>query len=433
MTNATLESVRPPSWDVLIVGGGVIGSSLAYFLAAAEAERLGGAGREPEGGAGPGPAASPSPGGGSTRGRPLRIAVMERDPTYARASTALSVGGIRQQFSTRENVLLSRFSANFIRRTPDLLAVDGERPELGFVEAGYLFLATEGGLPVLHRNHALQTELGAEVVLLSPREVQERFPWMEVGDLAAGSLGVRGEGWLDPHSLLQSLKRKAGALGVTYLAEEVVEIRARNHRIEAVTVASGATVPVGLVVNAAGPRAAELARLAGIHDLPVRPRKRFVYRIHCRETLPACPLVVDPSGVYFRPEGKDFLCGVSPPLEQDQDTLDLDMEYRLFHEVIWPVLAHRVPAFETVKLGHSWAGHYAVNTLDQNAILGPHPDFPNFCLANGFSGHGLQHAPGVGMALSELILHGDYRTLDLSRFSFERFSRGELIREENVV
>ncbi len=413
MTSSAFDSVRCPSWDVLIVGGGVIGSAVAYFLAAAEAQRL-------EAGAGGG-------------GRALRIAVVERDPTYASSSTALSVGGIRQQFSTRENILLSRFTAEFIRRAPELLSVDGEEPELGFVEAGYLFLATESGLPVLRRNHSLQRELGADVAILSPEEVQARFPWMEVGDLAAASLGLRGEGWLDPYSLLQALKGKARALGVTYLSDEVVGMRTRNHRVEAVTLASGDTLPVGLVVNAAGPRAPEVARMAGIRDLPVRPRKRIVYRIHCREALPGCPLVVDPSGVYFRPEGQDFLCGVSPPPHRDRDTLDLEMEYEHFHEVVWPVLADRVPAFEAVKLGHSWAGHYAINTVDQNAILGPHPELPNFCLANGFSGHGLQHAPGVGMAIAELILYGEYRTLDLARFSFERFANGELIREENVV
>jgi len=434
MTSPPLDSVRSPSWDVLIIGGGVIGSAIAYFLAAAEAERLGaGSGGGGSDGAGSPIRASSADPRPALGGRPLRIAVVERDPTYATSSTALSVGGIRQQFSTKENILLSGFSAEFFRRAPELLAVDGEKPDLSFVEAGYLFLATEAGLPVLRRNHALQRELEAEVIILSPEEVVQRFPWMGAKDLAAGSLGLRGEGWLDPHSLLQALKRKAGALGVTFLTDEVVEMRARNHRIEAVILASGETFPVGLVVNAAGPRAAEVARMAGITDLPVRPRKRFVYRIHCREGLPGCPLVVDPSGVYFRPEGRDFLCGASPGPDQDHDTLDLEMEYALFHEVVWPALARRVPAFEAVKLGHSWAGHYALNTLDRNAILGPHPEFPNFCLANGFSGHGLQHAPGVGMALSELILYGEYRTLNLDRFSFERFARGELILEENVV
>jgi sarcosine oxidase len=186
-------------------------------------------------------------------------------------------------------------------------------------------------------------------------------------------------------------------------------------------------------VNAAGARAAELARLAGIPDLPVRPRKRFVYRVQAPEQLPDCPLVIDPSGVYFRPEGDGFLCGVSPPQDDDPDTLDLEMDYDLFYDQVWPTLASRVPGFDTLRLGSSWAGHYAYNVVDQNAILGPHSELKNFLFANGFSGHGLQHAPGIGRALSELLLFGEYRTLDLYRFGFQRFSQNMPLREENVV
>jgi sarcosine oxidase len=190
---------------------------------------------------------------------------------------------------------------------------------------------------------------------------------------------------------------------------------------------------VGLVVNAAGPRASEIARMAGIEDLPVRPRKRIVYRILSREPVQGAPLTIFPSGVYFRPEGDGYLCGVSPPRDRDPDTLDLQVETELFHEIVWPLLAHHVPAFEAVKLGSSWAGHYAYNTRDQNAILGPHPEVENVFFANGFSGHGLQHSPAVGRALAEQILYGEYRTLDLSRFGFSRFASGDLVLEENVI
>jgi glycine/D-amino acid oxidase-like deaminating enzyme len=200
-----------------------------------------------------------------------------------------------------------------------------------------------------------------------------------------------------------------------------------------VTLQEGGPVRAGLVVNAAGPRAAEVASLAGVEDLPVRPRKRFVYRIESPLALPGCPLVIDPSGVYFRPEGEGFLCGTSPPGEADPDTMDLDMEYALFQDIVWPTLASRVPAFDSLRLGSSWAGHYAFNTLDQNAILGPHPEIPNLLFANGFSGHGLQHSPGIGRAIAELILHGMFKTIDLSRLGFDRFRRGTLLHEENVV
>ena len=363
----------------------------------------------------------------------LRVAVVERDPTYAHASTALSVGGLRQQFSTPENILLSRFTADFLSSAPWELAVGDDTPDLGFVEAGYLFLASKAGLGALTANHARQTSLGAEVALLEPEQLKSRFPWLEVGDLAGGSLGLQGEGWLDPYSLLQAFKRKAVTQGVVYLQDSVTEIGVASGRVSGVRTASGSRLGVGALVNAAGPRAREVALMAGIDDLPVSPRKRIVYRIHCREPLPGAPLTIDPSGVYFRPEGSGFLCGVSPPESQDPDTLDLEMEYGWFDEIVWPTLAHRVPAFQAVKLGSSWAGHYAVNTMDQNAIVGPHPRIENLFFANGFSGHGLQHAPGIGRALSELILWGGFRSLDLSRFGFQRFASGNLIKEVNVV
>ena len=391
------------TFDVLVVGGGVVGSSVAYFLSALS---------------GPGS---------------LRIGVVEADPTYSTSSTTLSVGGIRHQFSTPENILLSQFASDFVRSAPKLLAVDDDVPELGFTEEGYLFLATESGMATLESNHALQISLGAEVALLTPDGMKESFPWLSVSDLAGGALGLRGEGWLDPYSLLQALKKKAKAQGVEYVRDRVVGVEVEKGKVIGAHLASGRVLEVGILVNAAGPRAEELARQAGIDDLPVRPRKRLVYRFHCPEPLPRTPLTVDPSGVYFRPEGPDFLCGVAPPENEDPDTLDLTMEYDLFHEVVWPTLAHRVPAFETLKLGSSWAGHYAVNTADQNAILGPHPLIPNFLFANGFSGHGLQQAPGVGRALAEWIIHGEYRTIQLDRFGFHRFASGDLIREENVV
>jgi len=391
------------TFDVLIAGGGVIGSSIAYHLA------LG------------------------SRESDLRIGVVEKDPTYREASTALSVGGVRQQFSTPENILLARHSAAFFRTAGEELAVDGEEPDLGFQKNGYLFLATAAGIPTLQRNQRIQTELGASVQLLGRDELRERFPWMEASDLEGGSLGVRDEGWLDPYSLLQAFKAKARSLGVEYLEDEVVGFVRAGSRIESARLAGAGSIPVGSVVNAAGPRAHQLAFMAGIEDLPVRPRKRFVYRIKATEVFRDCPLVIDPSGVYFRPEGYGYLCGVSPPESKDPDTLDLVMDYTLFEETVWPALAHRVPVFDSLKLESSWAGHYAYNTEDQNAILGPCPGLENFFLANGFSGHGLQHAPGIGRALSELILDGRYRTLDLTRFALSRFSDRSLIREENVV
>jgi sarcosine oxidase len=286
---------------------------------------------------------------------------------------------------------------------------------------------------VLRRNHELQASLGAQVTLLEPHELMARFPWLDPVDLAAGSLGLSGEGWLDPYSLLMAFKRKARSLGVAYRHDEVLGFQREGPRVTSVQVGNGGTVATGAVVNAAGPAAAGVAEMAGIPELPVRPRKRIVYSFSCREEVLGAPLVIDPSGVYFRPEGADFLCGVSPPSHRDPDSSDLEVEYDLFEEIVWPTLARRVPAFQAIKLGPSWAGHYAYNTRDQNAILGPHPEVENFHFANGFSGHGLQQSPAVGRAIAELVAHGEYRTLDLSRFSFGRFATGALVQEENVV
>ncbi len=425
MSPSTPLSPHAPGWDVLIVGGGVIGSAVAYFLTADET-RSQVAGQE-RGGSG-GRNAVPE-----ERPDRLRVAVVEPDPTYARSSTALSVGGIRLQFSTPENILLSRFSSEFFRAAPERLAVGDQRPDLAYTEGGYLFLATDRGMATLRRNLALQTSLGAEVLPLDPASLKNRYPWLEVSDLAGAALGLSREGWLDPYSLLQALRQKAQVQGVEYLQDRVVGLEVAEGMVERAFLKAAGNVVVGTVVNAAGPRAADVARMAGIQDLPVHPRKRMVYQVRAQEPLPGCPMVIDPSGVYFRPEGKGYLCGVSPPTDEDPDTLDLEVGYDLFREVVWPALAHRVPAFDSLKLGSAWAGHYAVNTADRNAVLGPHPNLHNFIFASGFSGHGLQHAPGIGRGVAELVLHGRYRTLDLSRFGFRRFAEGRLVLEANVV
>lgn len=389
------------SCDVAIVGGGVIGSAIAYFLL----------------------------GQTDFRGR---VVVIEKDPTYSTAATARSAGGIRQQFSTPENIAMSIFGARFVKGIGEYLSVEGEVASLPFTEWGYLFLASAAGLATLRANHETQRRLGADILLLSPDELSQRFPWLRVDDLAGGSFGSSNEGWVDPYSLLQAFRRKAKALGAVYLADEAVEIERRGSRIAAVRLAEAGWMTCGNLVDSAGYHAHVVAALAGI-DLPIRPRKRFVFVFDCKAPVERAPLLIDPSGVYFRPEGPSFICGVSPPEDQDPDCLDFDIDYRLFEDVIWPTLAERVPAFEAIKLVRAWAGHYDYNTLDQNAILGPHPEVANFYFANGFSGHGLQQSPAVGRATAELIAYGAYRSIDLTRFGYERILRREPIVELNVV
>jgi sarcosine oxidase len=391
------------NYDVVIVGGGVIGSSTAYFLA-----------NQPDF-------------NGS-------IAVVEKDATYTDAATPRSAGGVRQQFSTPENVQISAFAAAFYKSIDSHLAVGNDKPAINFRENGYLFLATHAGLNVLLANHRVQHENGAATQLWTPQDLQNRFPWVNIGDLAGATFGPSNEGWIDPYSLLQAFKRKARALGVTYLQDEAVGFEFSGAKISGVTLKEGARLGCGTVVNAAGYHARKIAGYAGI-DLPVHPRKRFVYVFDCREEIDneSMPLTIDPSGVWFRPEGSNFICGVSPEDGDDPDCLDFELDYRLFEELIWPTLANRVPMFEAIKLVRAWAGHYDYNVLDQNVLIGPAPQVPNFHFANGFSGHGLQQSPAIGRALSELVVFGEYRTLDLSRLSYNRILNGALVREANIV
>ncbi len=389
-------------FDVVIVGGAAVGSAAAYFLAAQPAFK------------------------GS-------VLVLEKDSSYAHCATARSAASIRHQFSTAENVLMSLFGTQFLRGLGDTLAVDGDRPDVGFVEGGYLFLATPPGQAVLRANHQLQTSLGADVALITPAQIKDRWPWLTTDDLAAGAFGVTGEGWLDAYALMQALRRKAIALGATYHEAQVVGVQRSARRITSVRLSNGESIACGTLVNAAGTGAPALARAAGIHTLPVASRKRSVFYVTSPAQLPDCPMVIDPTGAYFRPEGKGFICGISPPADQDPECFDFEVQHHLFDEVLWPLLAARVPGFEALRVQRAWAGHYDVNTLDHNVIIGAHPEIDNLLFANGFSGHGLQQSPAVGRALSELVAFGGYRTLDLSVFGWQRVLDGKPVLELNVV
>jgi sarcosine oxidase len=387
--------------DVVIVGGAAVGSSVAYFLA-----------RDPDF-------------WGS-------VVVIERDPTYSTASTTLSAASVRQQFSTPVNIQMSQFAVQVLKHPDWWFPLLETVPDFGFVEGGYLFLATEAGAPTLWANHAIQKELNVDAEILSPDELAHRFPWLTTDDLAGGSLGISGEGWFDATALMQAFQQSAKASGVSYVTGEVTGILSFGGRVDAVMLADGRLIECGTLVNAAGPRAGALAKFAGV-DLPVVPRKRNVYAFSCKTEVKA-PLVIDPSGVYFRPDEPNYIGGFSPRNgEADPDTLDLDVDLASWEGRVWPTIAHRVPAFEAVKMRRAWAGHYEVNTIDHNAIIGPHPEIPNLLFANGFSGHGLQQAPAVGRGLAELIIHGAYRAIDLSPLGYERIAANRPLREINVV
>jgi FAD-dependent oxidoreductase domain-containing protein 1 len=388
---------------VIIVGGGVVGSACAYFLAQTGAI----------------PAS--------------RILIIEKDPGYAFASTARSAGGLRQQFSTPENIALSQFTLSLVR---NLRTVFDCHADVAFREQGYLITASDEGCAILADNVTLQRSMGADIVLLDRDALARRFPWLNTNGIAAGSFGQSGEGWLDPVSLMTLFRKAAQAKGVLVAADEVVAIDTTGTQVSAVRLASGGRIGCGALINAAGPSAGKIAALANLH-LPVEPRKRYVYVIDCRKAPRALhegPLTVDPSGVWFRPEGRVFLCGVSPKEDQEPPAQNLDeINYPWFESEVWPLLAMRVPAFEEVKATNAWAGYYDYNTLDQNAIIGPHPELSNFYFANGFSGHGLQQAAGAGRAVAELIVHNKFQTLDLTRFGYARIAANAPLFEHNVI
>jgi glycine/D-amino acid oxidase-like deaminating enzyme len=386
--------------DVVIVGGAVVGSATAYYL--------------------------------KKHGFSGSILVLEKDMSFAECCTGRSSGGIRQQFSTPENIALSQFGLRLIR---NLKGEFGPDADVAFREQGYLLLASAEGRPVLEANVAIQKAHGASTLLLAPSAIRERFSWLTVDGIAAGAYGPEGEGWLDPHSLMSLLRQAARARGVEWREARATRIEREGNRVTAVGLADGSTIACGAVVNAAGPAGGAVARLAGI-DLPVGPRKRYSFVLDCREAdeaLHKAPLLVDSSGIWIRPEGRFFLCGLSPE-EHEEPAIDgFDVDYGWFEERIWPVLAARVPAFEAVKVVNAWACYYDYNDLDQNGIIGAHPEIANFYFANGFSGHGLQQGPATGNALAELIVHGGYRTIDVSRFGYERIAAGRPLPEANVI
>jgi sarcosine oxidase len=387
----------------VIVGGGIMGSSIAYWLAA-----------------------SPQFSGS--------IAVIEKDPSYAYSTTARSNSSIRMQFSTALNIEISKFGIGFVKRVGDYLSVNGEAPEISFVESGYLFLADDvPGRSVLLRNHEIQKRQGiVDVVALEPDELKARFSWLNVDGVTCGTLGLRNEGWFDPYSLLQAFKKKARSLGVTYVADEVVAMKRAGGRIAAVVAKKSGSIEAGVVVNAAGAWAREIAAMAGV-ELPVVPRRRFVFVFDCPTRIRDMPLLIDPEGFYVRPERDCYLCGMKPPPDRDPDSHSFDVDYQWFDEALWPRLARWVPAFETVKVRRAWTGHYEYNTFDRNALLGRHPAVGNLYFCNGFSGHGMQQSPAVGRGISELIIHGRYQTLDLTDFSVERLTENRPIVEQYVV
>lgn len=396
------SSPRHRSYDLVIVGGAMIGSSVAWWTA-----------RDP-----------------AFKGR---ILVVERDPSYRWASTTHTNSCIRQQFGTEINIRISRFGAEFIRNFRDFMQ-DAEAPEIALHAFGYMYLAgTPAMAERLRANQRLQASLGAATRILTPDEIAAEYPFYDLEGVILGSHNPVDEGYFDGGTMFDWFRRKARAMGVDYVADEVTGIETRGGRVNGVTLAAGGSVAAGTVVNAAGPRAARVARMAGL-QIPVEPRRRFTFVFDAADPLPrALPLTIDPSGVHVRSDGRYYMAGCPPEDDRTVAPDDFTPDHALWEDRVWPAVAARVPAFERAKLINSWVGHYAYNTLDQNAILGPHPELPNFLFANGFSGHGLQQAPAVGRGLAELAVHGAYRSLDLSPLGYDRIAAARPLLEPAVI
>ena len=385
-------------YDVIIVGGGIMGSCTAYYLTKTD----------------------PS----------LRVVVIEKDTTYARASTTLSFANIRIQFSLKENIQISQYALDVLSSFEEDMVVEDEGPAIAFHQEGNLFLIDDSIKNAAEKTLELQQALGCRVAWWSPEKIKAHYPLYAPDGMAGGTFGSQ-DGHLDAYALLMGYKAKARSMGAHFIRDEVTAVMTDGKRVTGVRTISGQKLTSEIVVNCAGAWAAGVAATAGV-TLPVVPVKRQVFALKpAIQPEGPLPLTFLPSGLYFRTEiGGLILLGKS--MEEDPIGFDFTWDKDRFLKNLWFELAEFVPAFDTLKLVRGWAGLYAVNTLDCNAILGEWPDLKGFFLANGFSGHGVQQGPAVGRYLTELILKQPV-SLDLSVFSPMRILEERPLSEGGIV
>ena len=365
------------------------------------------------------------------------ILVVEKDQKYEFCSTAHTTSCIRQQFSTKLNVEISQFAANFINNFHKYMDSDARVPKLKIKSFGYMYLAADEDFAEnLKSNQKVQEAAGAATELLTPDEIKSRYPFYNVEDIKLGSINLVNEGYWDSITAFEWMKNKAQENGVEYIENEVIAVNKNNSgdQINNIKLASGETVYGENFVNATGPRAALISKMAGI-NIPVEPRKRYSWIFKAESPLDRdLPLTVDPSGFHVRENGGGtYQAGGHGIYDPAVNFDDFEMDYDLWENTVWPILFNRIPQFESLKLVSQWAGHYAMNTLDQNAIVGPHTEVKNFMFLNGFSGHGTQQAPAMGRGLGEYLVYGKYKTLDLTPFHFDRIAKGNSIIEKAVI
>ena len=383
---------------MLIVGGGIVGLSSAYFL--------------------------------RTLAPGMTVAVVEREADYAHCSTLRASGGCRVQFSCPENIRMSLFSIDFIRRFPETMATPGREAPIDWVQGGYLFVVPPEHIGLLEANHATQRAHGCDVALLDCAALKARWPSMRVDDLGAG-VHSPGDGWCDPHQMLQGTKRKALAMGVEFIVDEVVALEVSAKALRSATLKSGHILRAAHFVNAAGAWAAQVGAMAGM-PLPIAPLRRFEHYFTCGNPMEKLPYVKDVQRLAFRSEGKGFCGGLVDSNEARGFNFDVDHDY--FGRVVWPAAAHRFPPLESAKCHRTWAGLYEQCELDGNPIIGNWPGtLENMHVCAGFSGHGMMHAPAAGRAIAERVVVGEDRSIDLSRLGYQRVVDNTPYRERGIL
>lgn len=382
--------------DIVVIGGGIMGCSVAYFA--------------------------------KTLAPSLDIVVVEPDPTYEFASTPRASGGARRLFSCPENIAMSNDSIAFIEHFAETMAVDGEPAPLDWKQGGYLFIVGPEGMGTIEANYRTQIEMGCDVRLCTPAELKGLFPSMNVEDLAGGVYSPR-DGWCDPNSFLQGFRKKARSQGVNFLQDRVVALHTTSAAVTAARTGKGAVLRGEVFVNATGAWAETVHAMAGI-AMPIKPQRRFEHYFTSQEPIEPLPYVKDLARLAFRSEGRGFSGGLVDGHEPWAFNFDVDHAY--FENVVWPALAHRFPKFEAAKCHRTWSGLYEVCTLDGNPVIGP-AGFDNFHVVSGFSGHGMMHAPAAGRGIAELIVHGEFRRIDLTRLGYARIVANAPYAERGIL
>ncbi|KAJ5979627.1 FAD dependent oxidoreductase [Penicillium waksmanii] len=393
-------------YDVVIIGGATSGSSIAWHLV-------------------------------NDKSFSGSVLVIERDPSLQFSATKASNNCMRQQFATKINVEIAQYAAGFVKNFGLEFGDDPCVPTPPIRDFGYLYLSdSKKFTEILREDQQLQSSMGAGTQILSADDVKCQYPFIFTEDLDSASLNTKDEGCFNAIGMVNWMRMSAVKAGVDYINNEVVEMMTNGDKTEGIKLRSGDRISAKNVVNAAGTCAAQVAKMAGIKDLPIEARRRYTYIFSVDEPIPQdLPLTIDPTGVHVRSYGpKDYLVGC-PPIGPDiaVDVDDLSFAENAWEEKILPIITRRIPQFKTARVTNAWMGHYEFNTFDHNAVIGPHSVMKNFYFCVGFSGHGSQQAPACGRAVAELIVHGAFKSLDLGTLSYSRIPEGRPLMERAVI